>query len=112
MECGGHPLQKRARPQLLDLIEVEEGTLSAARVLLGHVLVVDDLDTALQEVRSRFRTSADDGRLYTFVTRKGEFVSGSGVICGGKEGKSGGSSGALMARRREMDELAARHRSP
>jgi chromosome segregation protein len=76
------------------LVRYEERFEPVARLLLGRVVVVEDLDTA-RRVRSKL---ASGQRL---VTLSGEVVQASGVISGG----SGRREGSLLAQEREWREL-------
>ncbi|HEY3266909.1 MAG TPA: chromosome segregation protein SMC [Armatimonadota bacterium] len=78
-----------------DLVGCDAVHREAIELLLGRVLVVDDLDIAVSLVRR-------DRLPIRIVSVDGEIVSGSGSITGGK-GKGGQSH--LLARKREMLEL-------
>lgn len=79
-----------------DLVTCDPEYARAVEMLLGRVLVVEDLDTAVALVRRE--------RLpIRVVSRDGEVVSGQGSITGGR-GK--GTQSHLLARRREMRDLA------
>ena len=73
--------------------------LSLAAVLLREVHLVADLATA-------FALAVGSSSRLSFVTREGDFLAAGGVVTGGRERKGTGSSHAVLARRREMDELA------
>ncbi|MFQ5671706.1 MAG: chromosome segregation protein SMC [Nitrospinales bacterium] len=94
------PIHLNGNPAVLgkmkDLIQCREEYRPLIEQLLGDVVLVQDLETAMTlHTRPDFRG--------VVVTRNGEVIDSQGVISGG-EG-SGGSAG-LLARKREMDDLA------
>jgi chromosome segregation protein len=97
--------------RLLDLVEVDSHALAAARALLDRAVLVDDLTTAFQVVLepgvpSEHPVHPVHPCLYlSAVTRDGDRVTVSGMVTGGREGKGSSGSQALLARRRERDEL-------
>jgi chromosome segregation protein len=106
-KSGVKPPHSKDAPLLLDLIHVDEDALPAVHALIGHVAVVEDLEAAFRAwtPSSEHRTPNTDRP--SLVTRAGDLLAANGAITGGREGKNGGSSQALLARRRELDELAA-----
>ena len=80
---------------LIGHITVSEGYEAVVRALLGHINVVEDLDTAV----SRFNRN---GRLQSIVTLKGEMVSCQGTIAGGSSGRGAG----ILAQKQEIRRLA------
>jgi len=86
-------------PALAQVV-VQPGFEAVARILLGHVLIVQDLDTAL---------SLWNGNpiAYTIVTLEGEVVSPEGLLWGGH--RSEAQQGLLKTRReiREVEDEAA-----
>lgn len=85
----------------LEKVVVKPGYEAVARILLGHVLIVQDLDTAL---------SLWNGNPigYTIVTLEGEVVSPEGLLWGGHRTES--QQGLLKTRReiREVEDEAIR----
>jgi chromosome segregation protein len=84
-----------------ELVECSRDDLPAIEYLLGRVIIVDDLDTAVNLARR-----ADFG--IRFVTLEGELVLPAGAITGG-QGKQ--KSSGLLARKRELDELGTKLQS-
>lgn len=78
-----------------DLVKFEPRLQKIVQYLLGNVLVVDNLDTAVALERRGIRTK--------FVTLEGEMVSGHGAMTGGSVKATG-----LLNRTREVKELATR----
>lgn len=80
-----------------DLVTIEDTFRPAVENLLGRALVVEDMETAVDIVRSQ--------RLpIRIVTIEGELVTASGTISGGR---GRGSDSRLLARRREIEEIGA-----
>ena len=79
---------------VLHQVTVKTGYEAAAQILLGHVLLVQDLDTAL----SLWRQNPID---YTIVTLEGELLSPSGLLWGGHRAES---QEGLLKTRRELRE--------
>jgi chromosome segregation protein len=82
--------------RLLDLIQVDERYRQVAEALLGEVVLVPDLPSALSLWRQ-------NGRYVTMVTREGDVIDANGVITGGSEAPI---EMEILARRRELQELA------
>lgn len=79
-----------------DVAQADPAYAEVVRLLLGSVVVVEDLPAA-----ERLRAEAPG---VTFVTRAGEVLEASGVLTGGvREGAGTG----LLEKRREIDELTA-----
>lgn len=87
--ANGHSMR------LLDLMRVEEGYRDVAEMLLGDVVVVPDLMTALSLWRR-------NGVHVTMVTPDGDVLDAHGVITGGSERPV---EEEILSRRREIDEL-------
>ncbi len=85
----------------VDLISAREGSQEILACLFEGVLIVDSLETALALWERASWTTPKGPRL---VTRAGEIVDGAGVVTGGE----GESSGGLLQRRQEIQELHAR----
>ncbi len=85
----------------LEKVVVKPGYEAVARILLGHVLIVQDLDTAL----SLWNRNPIG---YTIVTLEGEVVSPEGLLWGGHRTES--QQGLLKTRReiREVEDEAIR----
>jgi chromosome segregation protein len=79
---------------LIDRIVVSEGYEEVARALLGHVNVVEDLDTAIAGFNR-------NGRFQSIVTLQGETVSCQGTIAGGSSGRGAG----ILAQKQEIRRL-------
>ena len=82
-------------PLIRDLVSVPDELSSAVTALLGDTMVVDNLKEAI----SAWNHSGKD---QCFVTIDGDIVDQRGVISGGKLARS---SGGLLARKRETQEL-------
>ncbi|HEY3413818.1 MAG TPA: chromosome segregation protein SMC [Armatimonadota bacterium] len=92
---GGSPGSGPVLGWAADLVTYDRRFQPAIEMLLGRILVVDDLDTAVSLVRR-------DRLPIRVVSLDGEIVSGGGSITGGR-GKGGQSH--LLARKREMSDL-------
>jgi chromosome segregation protein len=79
---------------LIDRIVVSQGYEDVARALLGHVNVVEDLDTAIACFNR-------NGRFQSIVTLQGETVSCQGTIAGGSSGRGAG----ILAQKQEIRRL-------
>jgi chromosome segregation protein len=79
-----------------DLIEYDGHFATLFQLLLGRVILVDDLDTA-RRIRSQLRSGQ------RIVTLSGDVVEATGVVSGG----SGKRRGSLLAQEREWRELPA-----
>ncbi|MCF8722900.1 chromosome segregation protein [Nitrospina gracilis] len=83
--------------RLADLIQTREEYRPILNHLLGHVVLVRDLETALQlHGHSEFQGSV--------VTLKGEVIDDEGVVTGGAQDDN---DAGLLSRNREMEELTA-----
>ena len=82
-------------PRLLDRIDVDPPHWALAEALLGHVLLADDLDSALRLWR-------EAPHPVLVVTRRGEAIDGLGAVTGGSEPPL---EETLLARTRELREL-------
>jgi len=80
--------------RLLDVVKSRQGYESVASALLGNVLLIDDLATALATWRQ-----ADSS--WTYVTPAGETVDPRGAVTGGNQR----SEETLLAQRRELRDL-------
>ena len=79
----------------LDVVECNEEYRPILEILLGNVVIVKDLDTAL-------KMHDDPGFMGTTVTQNGEMVESNGLITGGAVQKS---STGLLSRNREIETL-------
>ncbi len=84
--------------RMLELVRFEESFRSVAEALLGDVVVVPDLTTAVTAWRS-------NGGRVTLVTPEGDVMQPSGVITGGSDRPV---EEEILARRREIEVLKAR----
>ncbi len=93
------PIQINGDPgvlgKALDVVECNEEYRPILELLLGNVVIVKDLDTAL-------KMQDDPGFIGTTVTQSGEMVDSSGLITGGAVQKS---STGLLSRNREIETL-------
>jgi chromosome segregation protein len=80
---------------LLNHVVVKDGYLHIARELLGDVLLVNDLDEAVDVWRKGAIKK-------TLVTTEGELINRYGIISGGS---SGGQEGGILKKKREIKEL-------
>ncbi|MCB9645874.1 MAG: chromosome segregation protein SMC [Deltaproteobacteria bacterium] len=81
--------------KMVDLVKAQPGYEHVARVLLGDVVVVENLDTARD-------IWVNNGHLKTLVTLSGEVLDPVGVLTGGSgEGKAAG----MLAQKREIKDL-------
>ncbi|MDY6839293.1 MAG: chromosome segregation protein SMC [Thermodesulfobacteriota bacterium] len=87
---GGHDL-------LVDHIKIQKGYEHLAQSLIGHVIVADNLEAALQLWNK-------NGSRQAIVTRQGDRVCLQGILTGGSGGN--GDSG-ILAKKKEVKELAA-----
>jgi len=85
-------------PLVKDLVVVPDAYRTVVEMLLGHAILVPDLDQALAMWK-------DNGKDYCLVTPEGEVVDEKGVITGGKMASS---IQGPLARKREMKELEAK----
>ncbi|MCC7382660.1 MAG: chromosome segregation protein SMC [Deltaproteobacteria bacterium] len=83
--------------KLIDLVSVSAGYEPVARVLLGDVAVVEDLDAA----RAAWQAN---GHRKTLVTLSGEVLDPVGILSGGS---NQGASTGLLTKKREIQELGA-----
>jgi len=81
--------------RLMDLVGVDDRFRSVAQSLLGDVVLVPDLDSAIGVWRQ-------NGIRVTLVTPQGDVVDASGVITGGSDRPI---EEEILARRREIDHL-------
>jgi len=87
-----------ASKRMLELVAFDESFRSVAEALLGDVVLVPDLTTAVSAWRQ-------DGGRVTLVTPDGDVMQPSGVITGGSDRPV---EEELLARRREIEALKAR----
>ena len=80
--------------RLLDHVHIKAGFEKVAKTLLGHILVADDIDTALKLV------SPDHPQVMA-VTLSGEIVSPSGILVGGSRDKLSG----ILAKKQELKDI-------
>ncbi|MBM4122845.1 MAG: chromosome segregation protein SMC [Nitrospira sp.] len=85
----------------LDLVQVSGEYRDASACLLGSVVLVDTLETAMR-LWEMGLWSAPDGP--TLATLDGELLDAAGVVTGGAAGETGG----LLQRRREIQQLEAK----
>jgi len=83
--------------ELLEHVRIKDGYYPIAQYLLGDVLLVHNLNDAIELWRS-------NGLDKTFVTLEGEMVDHQGVITGGY---SNGADGNILRKRREIKDLSA-----
>lgn len=83
--------------KVLDVIECKEEYRAIIELLLGNVVMVKDLDTAL-------KMHADAGFQGVTVTQNGEVVDCQGLVTGGSAQKN---ASGLLARNREIETLKA-----
>src|SRR3990170_2936214 len=83
--------------ELLEHVRIKDGYYPIAQYLLGDVLLVHNLNDAIELWRS-------NGLDKTFVTLEGEMVDNQGVITGGY---SNGADGNILRKRREIKDLSA-----
>ncbi|HUI27486.1 MAG TPA: chromosome segregation protein SMC [Candidatus Kryptonia bacterium] len=81
--------------RLLDLVRVDERYRQVAEALLGEVVLVPDLESALSIWKQ-------NGRYVTMVTPDGDVIDANGVITGGSEAPG---AAQILSRRRELGEL-------
>ncbi|HVN84367.1 MAG TPA: chromosome segregation protein SMC [Candidatus Binatia bacterium] len=81
--------------RLLDLVQVDERYRQVAEALLGEVVLVPDLQSALSIWKQ-------NGRYVTMVTPDGDVIDANGVITGGSDAPG---AAQILARRRELGEL-------
>ncbi len=92
---GSRPGKHNGFPALQDLVKTKDSFRPIINALLGHTIVVDDLDTAIKAWRS-------NGRNQCIVTLEGDVVDERGIISGGKLLKT---SKGLLSRKREIAQL-------
>lgn len=80
---------------LLDQVRFHDDAAQIGKYLLGDVVLVEDLASAL-------RLWTDHPRSHTFVTRQGEVVDHAGVLTGGNGEDA---ARAFLAQKREVEEL-------
>ncbi|MCP4692230.1 MAG: chromosome segregation protein SMC, partial [Desulfobacterales bacterium] len=80
--------------RLLHHVKVKKGGEAAAEMLLGHVIVADDLDGALKIFN-------DNGHAWTAVSKEGDVVTHQGVLIGGSKGKLSG----ILEKKQEIKAL-------
>ena len=85
----------------LDLVQVSGEYRDALACLLGSVVLVDTIETAIRLWELEL-WSAPDGP--TLATLEGELLDAAGVVTGGATGETGG----LLQRRREIQQLEAK----
>jgi chromosome segregation protein len=87
--------------RLLDMLEVEPRFRQVAEAMLGHVVVADDLHSALA-------ASNLNGHGTLFVTREGDLVSPGRMIAGGSVAPGDGAEEAAVPDAPPLEEAAAR----
>jgi chromosome segregation protein len=87
--------------RLLDMLEVEPRFRQVAEAMLGHVVVADDLHSALA-------ASNLNGHGTLFVTREGDLVSPGRMIAGGSVAPCDGAETATLPDAPPLEEAAAR----
>ena len=92
---GSRPGKHNGFPALQDLVKTKDSFRPIINALLGHAVVVDDLDTAIKAWRS-------NGRNQCIVTLEGDVVDERGIISGGKLLRT---SKGLLSRKREITQL-------
>ena len=108
---SGEDAPSGLRGAMLDLVSFDDEFAVLARALLGDVVIVDDLLTALDLWKG--------GARRTFVTVDGEVIDPRGLVAGGSRGAlnaDGVEAAGVLAQKRELRELdtliadlAARH---
>lgn len=81
--------------KLVDLVRAKPGFERVARVLLGDVVVVEDLETAR-------RLWSEPGHRKTIVTLAGDVLDAVGILSGGS---NQGTATGMLAKKREIEEL-------
>ncbi|MBI3089213.1 MAG: chromosome segregation protein SMC [Candidatus Tectomicrobia bacterium] len=97
---NGHPLARDGCVgPALSFVRCSDEVRPLVRFLLGHVMIVEDLESGLRFWRSQ---GPLNGRGVTYVTRDAEIVHANGIVSGGR---SGSESAGILARRRQLQEL-------
>jgi chromosome segregation protein len=89
-----------AHPTALSVVEGEASVQPLLRSLLGHTLIVPNLETATNAWR-------EDGGAHDFVTISGEMLNRHGVYTGGSANGSGKAPGSILGRKNQISELRA-----
>lgn len=92
---GTAPSGEGVVTRLMDVVQVPEDHRSTAQKLLGKVVVVDSLSSAI-----RLQREFSD---WTFVTQDGDTLGADGVLTAGASSKA---ESGILKRRREMKELS------
>ncbi len=95
ISLNGHSSAPSLSARLLDLVEVQDGYREVAEMLLGDVLVVPDMKTALALWRR-------NGTHVTMVTPEGDVLDAYGVVTGGSDRPI---EEQILGRRREIHDL-------
>jgi chromosome segregation protein len=90
--------------RLIDMIEIDPGFAPVAEMLLGHVIVADDLDAALA-------ASNLNGRGTLFVTRDGDLLEPGRLIRGGSSGDGAAGDDAVAPASAELARAGEDHRA-
>ena len=92
------PANVAASQQLLRHVRVKSGFETVAQTLFGHVVVADDMQTALQIYQQ------SNGSRLTIVTKNGNIITHPGIVIGGSKEKIAG----ILAKKQELRQLSLR----
>ncbi|QTA89616.1 chromosome segregation protein SMC [Desulfonema magnum] len=87
-------LETRNSDRLLNHVSIKGGFEKIAEALLGHVLVTENMQEALE-------LSNNNGRFHTFVTKNGDMISHEGFMVGGSQENLSG----ILAKKHELRAL-------
>ncbi|MFH1984721.1 MAG: chromosome segregation protein SMC [Pseudomonadota bacterium] len=97
---GTLPAISEGTPRLMDHVRIREGYQRVVAMLLGHVLISDDLAAAVTVKEKAPAATA-------VVTRQGDLITAAGVVIGGSAEKLSG----ILAKKKELKSLDAFVRS-
>ncbi len=99
VKTPGHGIKKKSDPEkrLLNHVTVKPGFEKIAEAFLGHVVVSDDMDQALNLFNR-------NGALQTIVTKEGDIISYQGMMIGGSKEKLAG----ILAKKQEIKGMKRR----
>lgn len=90
------PMAEKDAARLMDRVRISDGYDDIVAMLLGHILVTEDLTTAMTVKKSVPAQTA-------VVTRQGDLITATGVVIGGSAEKLSG----ILAKKREIKSLDA-----